>query len=586
MSFQTPITIKEAIKNIQDGKYLLPAIQREFVWKSEQIENLFDSLMNDYPIGSFLFWEVKNPKDYRLYKFVQKYDQRESSYERDEMIELLENEEKIAILDGQQRLTSLYIGLLGTYIEKLPRYHWDNPKAFPEKFLCLNLLKGNSDEDKKYEFKFCTQEEIENKTEKYYWFKIKDILDIEYTEIFYVVTDLFDDLDKEILKKATEKLTKLHDIINRKPIINFYLEKENDLDKVLNIFIRINSAGTKLNYSDLLLSIATAQWSGNAREKMKKLVAELNKVGNNGFDLDKDFILKAGLYLTEDIKSIKFKVNNFKKKNIDLIEKNWENIDETLNITMNLLKVLGYDKTKLSSNIPILPIALYILKNNIGMEIVNSSKYIEDRELIKEWIIKSTLKRIFSGTENVLKSIRDILLEKTYSKFPLDTIKEKLKTIPSRSIIFTEDDVANLLWYSYRDVNTFSILQLLYPTLDYRNIFHIDHIYPKAKLTSKYLKKFGLDKSDLINEKNEENFLANLQLLEGTLNLEKNDKEPEEWINSQYKSDEERKEYLRKNYIPEDIELTIVNYEEFFNKREELIFEKLKEILLEKGDNI
>lgn len=581
MAFQTPITIKEAIKNIQVGKYLLPAIQREFVWKSEQIENLFDSLMNDYPIGSFLFWEVKNPKDYRLYKFVQKYDQRETSYERDEIVELLENEEKIAILDGQQRLTSLYIGLLGTYVEKLPRYRWDNPKAFPEKFLCLNLLEGNSDEDKKYEFKFCTQEEIENKTEKYYWFKIKEILDIEQDKIVQMVIKLFYGQKENIFNTVLEKMTKLYDIINRKPIINFYLEKENDLDKVLNIFIRINSAGTKLNYSDLLLSIATAQWSGNAREKMNKLVADLNKIGN-GFALDKDFILKAGLYLTEDIKNIKFKVNNFKKKNIDLIEKNLENIDETLNITMNLLKVLGYDKNKLSSNIPILPIALYILKNNIGMEIVNNSKYIEDRELIKEWIIKSTLKRIFSGTENVLKSIRDILLEKNYSKFPLDLIKEKLKTIPTRSIIFNEDEVVNLIYYKYRDVNTFSILQLLYPTLDYRNIFHIDHIYPKAKLTPKYLKKFDLVRSDLINNTNEENFLANLQLLEGTLNLEKNDKEPEEWINSQYKSAEERREYLKKNYIPENIELTITNYEEFFRRREELILEKLKEILLEK----
>ena len=314
---------------------------------------------------------------------------------------------------------------------------------------------------------------------------------------------------------------------------------------------------------------------------MNKLVADLNKIGN-GFDLDKDFILKAGLYLTEDIKSIKFKVNNFKKKNIDLIEQNWDNIEETLNITMNLLKALGYDKTKLSSNIPILPIALYILKNNIGIEIVNSSKYIEDRELIKEWIIKSTLKRIFSGIENVLKSIRDILLEKTYSKFPLDIIKEKLKTIPSRSIIFTEDDIENLLWYGYRDINTFSILQLLYPTLDYRNIFHIDHIYPKAKLTPKYLKKFDLVRSDLIDNTNEENFLANLQLLEGTLNLEKNDKEPKEWINSQYKIDDKRKEYLRKNYIPEEIELTIANYKKFFKKREALMLEKLKEILLEK----
>ena len=58
MSFQTPITIKEAIENIESNKYLLPAIQREFVWKHSKIEWLFDSIMRNYPISSFLFWEV------------------------------------------------------------------------------------------------------------------------------------------------------------------------------------------------------------------------------------------------------------------------------------------------------------------------------------------------------------------------------------------------------------------------------------------------------------------------------------------------------------------------------------------------
>ena len=578
MSFQTPITVKEAIKKIQEGKYLLPAIQREFVWKSEQIENLFDSLMNDYPIGSFLFWEVKNPKDYKLYKFIQKYDQRKSSYDRDELVEILENTEKIAILDGQQRLTSLYIGLLGSYIEKLPYYRWDNPDAFPEKYLCLNLLDGNLEEDKKYEIKFCTQIEIENKREKYNWFKIKDILEIDDTETFDKVIELVDSNDREILKKANKKLIKLYKVINENPIINFYLEKENDLDKVLNIFIRINSAGTKLNYSDLLLSIATAQWSGNAREEIKKLVSELNSIGN-GFDLDKDFILKAGLYLTENIKNIKFKVNNFKRENVELIEKNWENISKTLKITMNLLKVLGYNKFNLSSNSTILPIALYILKNNIDMEIVNSSNYRENRELIKEWIIKSTLKRIFSVSENVLKPIRDILLERKYSYFPLEIIKEKLKTIPARSIIFNNDDIENLLNYEYKNINTFSILQLLYPNLDCRNLFHIDHRYPKSKLENKYLKKFGLTEEDVYYR----NYLANLQLLEGTLNLEKNDKEPEEWLKSQNLSFEEKEKYLKQNYIPSDLELNIYNYNEFFEKREKNIEKKLKEILLEKN---
>lgn len=72
MSFERPVTIKEAIENIHRKKYLLPAIQREFVWSAEQIEVLFDSLMRNYPIGSFLFWSVErdNLTNYQFYEFV------------------------------------------------------------------------------------------------------------------------------------------------------------------------------------------------------------------------------------------------------------------------------------------------------------------------------------------------------------------------------------------------------------------------------------------------------------------------------------------------------------------------------------
>jgi uncharacterized protein with ParB-like and HNH nuclease domain len=59
MSFQTPITIRDALDRIHRHDYVLPAIQREFVWKPEQIARLFDSLMQGYPIGSFLFWSVE-----------------------------------------------------------------------------------------------------------------------------------------------------------------------------------------------------------------------------------------------------------------------------------------------------------------------------------------------------------------------------------------------------------------------------------------------------------------------------------------------------------------------------------------------
>lgn len=572
MSFETAITIRETLNKIQSNKYLLPAIQREFVWKSEQIENLFDSLMNDYPIGSFLFWNVEKPRDYRFYKFIQKYNQKEKNH--NEIINLADNQEIISILDGQQRLTALCIGLLGTYTEKLPYYRWDSPLAFPEKKLCLNLFDG--DLEQKYEFKFCTDKEISQKNEKTYWFKINEILKMGNSyDIYPLCVNLCSDFNKELEKQAYNKLASLYELVNNKKIINFYLEKENDLDKVLNIFIRINSAGTKLNYSDLLLSIATAQWNDkDAREVIYKAVDDLNSIGN-GFNLDKDFVLKSCLYFIKEIKNIKFQVNNFKKENMDLIEMNWEKILFVLKITLNLFKSFGYSKDNLSSNVCILPVALYIFKNNIDMGIIDSQIFAEDRVLIKEWIIKSTLKRIFSGTENILKPIRDIILENDYKKFPLLEIKEKLKLIHGRSINFSDEDIEAFLDYRYSDTNTFSILQLLYPNLDYRNNFHIDHIFPKSKFNKKYLEKLGLNIEDIYDC----NYLANLQLLDGNQNIQKNDKDFVEWIKQQNFSENDKKEYYKKNYIPEELELNLDNFNEFIDKRGLLLFEKLKFIL-------
>ena len=79
MGFETPITIKKVIHGIQENKYVLPAIQREFVWDGEQIEKLFDSLMRGYPIGSFLFWKIKpdHLSDFQFYRFMDHYHERD-----------------------------------------------------------------------------------------------------------------------------------------------------------------------------------------------------------------------------------------------------------------------------------------------------------------------------------------------------------------------------------------------------------------------------------------------------------------------------------------------------------------------------
>ena len=110
MAFKTPITIKKAIDEIATNSYILPAIQREFVWNTGQIEDLFDSLIKDYPIGSFLFWKVETDRigDFQFYRFMDKYHERD--YTHNEQFSPPHNQPVIAVLDGQQRLTSLLIG--------------------------------------------------------------------------------------------------------------------------------------------------------------------------------------------------------------------------------------------------------------------------------------------------------------------------------------------------------------------------------------------------------------------------------------------------------------------------------------------
>src|SRR3954462_3904992 len=112
--FQSPITIKQAIDRITRNEFLLPAFQREFVWSSSQIERLFDSLMKGYPISSMLFWKVRGDTktDFRFYKFINNYVERHKTH--NEVFSTNNTNDFHAILDGQQRLTALYIGLCGS----------------------------------------------------------------------------------------------------------------------------------------------------------------------------------------------------------------------------------------------------------------------------------------------------------------------------------------------------------------------------------------------------------------------------------------------------------------------------------------
>ncbi|TBR14939.1 DUF262 domain-containing protein, partial [bacterium] len=560
-AFQTPVTIVDAINAVHSNQYLLPAIQREFVWKPEQIIMLFDSLLRGYPIGSFLFWDVEQEriKDYQFYDFIRDFHERDNRH--NPKASVTEGKNITVILDGQQRLTALYIGLRGTYAYKIPHRRWESSEAFPKRKLYLNLLSRaeESEIDLYYDIAFLTPEEGSYRENDIYWFEIGKILNLkDESEVNdYLVENGIMALEKEKAKFANKTLFKLHSVVNKDRIINYYLERSQELGKVLNIFIRVNSGGTILSYSDLLLSVATAQWkTKDAREEVTSFVDEINNIGE-GFDFDKDFVLKSCLVIS-DISSIAFRVENFSNENMLIIERNWDDIEKALRLTVELISSFGYSKPTLTSANALIPIAYYIMKIGLPENFILSSKYSEDRQKIRKWLATSLIKRIFSGQpDNVLGPIRTIL-KQSAQNFPMDHIVDRFKGT-NKSFVFTDDDIENFFFTKYGQGHTYAILSLLYPTLDTRNRFHVDHIFPKSWFKRKVFvdKKIPQDQQGfyLTNV----DLMPNLQLLEGVPNEEKSNKDFGVWLRETSRDDAELLDCKKKNYIPQDIELEFMN---------------------------
>lgn len=586
MSFQTPITVKDVVENIHKKKYLLPAIQREVVWSTDQIERLYDSLMRDYPVGSFLFWHVerKNTKKYQFYEFMRDYHEKDNA--NNVKADISDEDDIVGILDGQQRFTSLYIGLRGSYAYRVPRRRWNNPHAFPKRTLYLNLLSPKKNDDKGdmfYDFAFLCEDELNQDNPDVYWFKVSEILNLkEQWEVNdYLINNEITQKPRAQARFASRTLFKLWAVIHESKVVNYYLEKDEKLDKVLNIFIRVNSGGTILSYSDLLLSIAIAQWrEKDAREEVTKFVKELNNIGE-GFNFDKDLILKSSLVLS-DIKDFAFKVDNFDKANMHKIEDEWDQIKQAMRGAVTLISALGYSRETLTAKYVIIPIAYYLKRIGIPNNFDVAQSYSEDRATVHCWIIYSLVKRVFGGSpDSVLRPLRE-KISQVESGFPLQSIIDEFRGT-TKSIIFTEDDIENLLTYTYGQSYTFSILALLYPSLDYRNKFHIDHIHPHSKFTRARLKKLSISEDDIDYYLDNANLLPNLQLLEGVHNQEKNDTDFKIWFDRHYKTQESKNGYMERHYIP-SVDLSLKNFREFVEKRRSKLRSKLKEILNVKSE--
>jgi hypothetical protein len=229
-----------------------------------------------------------------------------------------------------------------------------NPDAYPVRRLYLDLLadRGETAENgEQYRFEFLTEERVAPSDSSECWFKVSDILGMQTGPA--MLAWLNARLPQDTLTQAFTNLDQLFQVVHNKTLISFYEEKSQDLDKVLNIFIRMNSGGTVLSYSDLLMSIAVAQWSGDARTEIHTLVDDLNGVGE-GFRFSQDLVLKAGLMLAE-IGNVGFKVANFNRENMAILEKRWPEVKRSLKVAVHLLASFGFNEKTKKPYVPIVP---------------------------------------------------------------------------------------------------------------------------------------------------------------------------------------------------------------------------------------
>ena len=575
MGFQTPITIKEAINNIHNNRYLLPAIQREFVWQPDQIERLFDSLMRGYPIGSFLFWRVdpETAKNYNFYQFITNYDERKPHnpvHGAPSTVPRLK-----AVLDGQQRLTALNVGLHGTGKWKLPRLWWNNPRAFPERQLYLDLLapRMEDEEELSYKFRFLPKGEAERRNDRNdheHWYRVGGILDVEDSSD---LIDIVHDLGLMDTREPQKMLTRLHRVVHSDGIISVYEEANQNPERVLNIFVRANKGGTTLSHSDMLLSMAVAQWD-DARQQIHDLVDEIRNIGR-GFSpnqFDHDFVLKACLMLG-DSDSIRFKVENFRKSKIGTLQDQWDRIRRAITETVELASSFGYSGQSLTSSYALLPIA-YFLHNR------QRPSGAEDRKAIRHWLIRSLLKRgIWSiGVDNLLVAIRKAIRDSScHDGFPVPAIAAAMRTRHIK-LTFDDEELKDLADAGY-DGRAHSLLFLLYGFVDVAtNSFHIDHVFPRALMTPARLKKVGIDEEWIHEYRDRVNRLANLQLLEGSTNTSKGAKLPAEWLRARY-SEEERRNHCHLHDLG-DVPTEIKDFLDFYEMRRARILEKLRRLLV------
>lgn len=536
----------------EDGGFWLPNIQRPFVWSEEQICRLFDSILREYPVGTLLVW--KTTSGIRRRKFIDNWKDtlRLSDFYVPENMK-----RKSLVLDGQQRLQSLFVALCGSY---------------EGRELYFNVLSGEvaAPDDVKYKFQF-----LETGKAVFPWVKFKELIFTTKRK-----REVFDDLTaaagRELAETEQDKLNDHLDLVDRTFKIdevvtyqeldsidnpNLYTD-----DDVVEVFIRANSGGTKLGKSDLLFSLLNANWDV-ADEKMEDLLESLNM---HGFAFDRDFVLKTSLTLLDQ--GARYEVEKFRKAGVrESVEAHWDEIAKAIQDVLDFVRgktFIQCDKA-LPSYLVLIPL-IYI-----RYHFADAWRRAKD---VDGYLLRCSLAGAFGGQpDNLLDALVKKLIE--LREFRLDEVFGVIRS-QGRSLELTEDrfwqmgygsDTIHLLFNLwYRDFNHT-------PAYD-NNLPQVDHIFPQSSLKRVKVENSKTGRKDLMKYREaDRNQLANCMLLSREENGAggKGDTLPDEWFKDKDKA------YLDKHLIPEDPALwALERFEDFIIARKDIMRRKFSGLLI------
>ncbi|MCL2571789.1 MAG: DUF262 domain-containing protein [Defluviitaleaceae bacterium] len=554
------ITIYEALQHIKNGKYVMPAFQRQYVWSMEQIEKLWDSILLDYPIATFLFWHVDDSNvtwDTYFCEFLKDvtFDSRKTADSVNyELTSINVKHTDTAILDGQQRLTSLFLSLYGEASIR-PKNARKNTgaKIITKLLIELNKNKISIDEEeynsKKFDITFSDKIGKVSPTQ----FEIKDILSDKFQDgntRDSAIEEAIQNVSADSKEYARNILQTLYKKIFVDKLVRYTEMLEMSQDDALEMFVRFNSGGRPLRKSDITMSILEAYWPSAKSEFGKILVDSYEGYGT-------DFIIRTALMLYGDVVK-----SNINKNVAETLKNDWSDFKKALVNLESLLSGMKIDVSRFSSSWNVLlPIVYYIYFN---------SDYSSNIHAVRAYLLRAIFFSYFkSGTTGKLQQMKNNM-----NSFDCEITIEMLNQMGDLRV--TEGRIEDVL--NSEKGSRVGGEVLYYLNLDWLNRhskYEQDHLHPDSRFDGN--KPPSISVEDWKRWRGMRNRLPNLHLLIGRSNASKSDMRLIDYYNDM--NDTQRASFFDEAMIPNGTSLELEHFESFYEARKNVMASKIRQLL-------